>query len=272
MSETEDYAEVATPEAHHTSHEDGGSDEISVEGLAGELTADQKSAWAKVSGKPTTFDPSAHKTSHQGGGDDEINVADLSGELADPQKSNFLKLSDTPASYSGQAGKFPKVKTAEDGLEFGAAGGWDYIKVSHTLPSGTNGGTFSAGAWRTRPINTEDTDTGNHCSISSNQITLAAGTYECFICLPAQGVGVHKALLRNITDSENTLIGQNTRTATASGVCTYSIVVGRFIITSSKTFEIWHRCGGTVADTGLGYACGFGVDEVYTVAEFRKVA
>ena len=116
MSETEDYDKSATPTAHKTSHQDGGSDEIAVtglaglladgqtplahktshqdggtdeilvEGLAGELTAEQKSAWAKVSGKPTTFAPEAHKTSHQDAGADEISVTGLSGELTDLQK------------------------------------------------------------------------------------------------------------------------------------------------------------------------------------------
>jgi hypothetical protein len=85
MAETEDYDKSATPLAHKTSHQDGGSDEISVEGLAGELTAEQKSAWAKISGIPSTFAPSAHKTSHQLGGSDALSVAGLSGLLADGQ-------------------------------------------------------------------------------------------------------------------------------------------------------------------------------------------
>lgn len=62
--------------------------------------------------------PKAHKTSHQNGGTDEISVAGLSGELADDQPSNFLKLSDAPSSYAGEAGKYAKVNTAEDALEF----------------------------------------------------------------------------------------------------------------------------------------------------------
>lgn len=35
----------------------------------------------------------------------------------------FIELEDTPSSYTGQAGKFPKVKATEDGLEFAEAGG-----------------------------------------------------------------------------------------------------------------------------------------------------
>ena len=76
MTETEDYATTTTPDPHAESHEDSGSDEISVEGLAGELTAEQKSAWAKVSGKPATFPPSAHHGSHETGGSDEANLSD----------------------------------------------------------------------------------------------------------------------------------------------------------------------------------------------------
>lgn len=91
MTETEDYDKSATPEAHKTSHQDGGSDEISAEGLDGELSAEQKSAWGKVSGKPTTFTPAAHKTNHQDGGSDELSVAGLSGELADEQNAGKIK-------------------------------------------------------------------------------------------------------------------------------------------------------------------------------------
>jgi len=71
MSETEDYDKSATPTAHKTSHQDGGSDEIAVTGLAG-LLADGQT-------------PLAHKTSHQDGGTDEISVTGLAGTLADDQ-------------------------------------------------------------------------------------------------------------------------------------------------------------------------------------------
>lgn len=36
----------------------------------------------------------------------------------DTGSTSFITLTDTPSSYSGQAGKFPKVKATEDGLEF----------------------------------------------------------------------------------------------------------------------------------------------------------
>jgi hypothetical protein len=85
MAETEDYDKTATPTAHKTTHQDGGSDEISVAALSGELADEQPSSWAKVSGKPATFTPTAHKTSHQDGGSDEVSVLGLSGLLGDAQ-------------------------------------------------------------------------------------------------------------------------------------------------------------------------------------------
>jgi len=69
----------------------------------------------------------------------------------------------------------------------------DYILINDTKSSGTHGGTFSSGAWRTRDLNTIVSDTGGHASLSSNQITLEAGTYECFISCPAFDVENHKA-------------------------------------------------------------------------------
>lgn len=41
MSETADYDKSATPKSHHATHENGGSDEISVAGLSGLLATRQ---------------------------------------------------------------------------------------------------------------------------------------------------------------------------------------------------------------------------------------
>lgn len=74
-----DYSNIATGgqinvthPMHASQHEQGGSDEINVEALSGELADEQSSAWAKVSGKPSTFAPSAHKTSHASSGADKL--------------------------------------------------------------------------------------------------------------------------------------------------------------------------------------------------------
>lgn len=104
VSGTVDGVDVS---AHAIRHQNGGSDEINVAGLSGELADPQPpkahkasheeggadaltptnigANWNKLVNKPSTFPPSAHAISHQNGGTDEINVTGLSGELADPQ-------------------------------------------------------------------------------------------------------------------------------------------------------------------------------------------
>jgi len=94
-------------EAHASTHQDGGSDEISVAALSGELADDQppkahdlagakhnadtlahlntKISDATLDDSSATRTPAAHKASHQNGGGDEISVASLSGLLADSQ-------------------------------------------------------------------------------------------------------------------------------------------------------------------------------------------
>lgn len=57
MADKEDYVDLLTPEAHASSHESGGSDEIDVTGLT----------------------PADHASRHESGGDDEIDATGLTG-------------------------------------------------------------------------------------------------------------------------------------------------------------------------------------------------
>ena len=74
--------------------------------------------------------------------------------------------------------------------------------------SGTSGGTFTAGAWRTRTLNTL-TDPTSIVSLASNQITLQAGTYLINANCPASSSELHQARLQNITDATTTLAGSS---------------------------------------------------------------
>jgi hypothetical protein len=146
-----------------------------------------------------------------------------------------------------------------------------YVKVSDTKAQNTAGGAFTTGAWRTRDINTEDTDTAGICSIASNQITLAAGTYDCFISVPANAVDMHQARLYNITDSAVVLLGTSEGTSAAHVFTTRSLILGRFTIAAAKALEVQHYCQSTYGTSGFGQAGNF-ASEVYTVAEFRRIS
>jgi len=158
--------------------------------------------------------------------------------------------------------------SAQDVRDFLVSVYSDYIKVSDAKIDGTDGGAFNNGAWRTRDINTEDTDTGGHCAIAANQITLQPGTYVCFIRAPGFSVNRHKARLRNITDGATEIDGSSCYSSNGNLVGNDSIMQGRFTIAAAKTFEVQHYCSTTKVNNGFGAASNFGVDEVYTVAEF----
>lgn len=148
----------------------------------------------------------------------------------------------------------------------------DYLEYRDEKAAGTDGGTFTSGDWRTRTLNTEHADTGNNGSISSNQITLAAGTYIADIRCPGRACSFHQARLRNMTDNATTLVGTSMEQGTGSGQTSFSLITGRFTIAAQKVFEVQHRCGTTSNTTGFGSANNFGEVEVYTIARFWKVA
>ena len=150
-------------------------------------------------------------------------------------------------------------------------GAADYIRLHDTKADTVGGGTFTAGAWQKRDI-VEDQDLGGHCSVASNVITLAAGTYDCDISCPANRVQYHKGRLQNTTDAITEVLGSNAFNHDVGDVVdTRTEIRGRFTIAASKTFEIQHRCSVTKATNGFGIQSSLGVAEIYTVAEFWKV-
>jgi hypothetical protein len=155
-----------------------------------------------------------------------------------------------------------------------------FLHIRDEKTAGTNGGTFTGGAWRTRDLNTVKTNTITGSSLTSNQFVLPAGTYWLEASAPvASGNGNTidqvKAKIRNITDSTDTIIGfsENLYMFAAN---TYGglrcFVSGSFTLTATKTFELQHyaRVTGT-AGNSFGVATGFSVVEVYSEVKVWKV-
>jgi hypothetical protein len=146
------------------------------------------------------------------------------------------------------------------------------LHVRDEKSSGTTGGTFTSGSFQTRDLNTSLTNEISGASLSSNQIILPSGTYYIDATAPAFQIDKHKAKLRNITDSSDTLIGTSEFSQYFGAYTTTSFVTGRFTIASQKTFELQHRCETTLATNGLGVDGGFSVTAVYTDVKIWKVA
>jgi hypothetical protein len=148
----------------------------------------------------------------------------------------------------------------------------NYVKVSDQKTN-ASGGTFTQDGWRTRTLNTEDTDDGSLCSLSSNQITLAAGTYRCLISCPAYRVNAHAARLYNVTGSALLLMGTAEYTWYDSVlVTTRSVISGQFTVAAGQALEVQHYCTKTYATIGFGSKVfSDATPNIYTVAEFWKL-
>lgn len=130
--------------------------------------------------------------------------------------------------------------------------------------TGSNGGDFNSGAWRTRTLNTIKTNEITGASLSSNQITLPAGTYYIDASAPGYDIRRHQTALYNITDSSFEIIGTSEYTTTTDDVQTRSFVFGRFTISAQKTFELQHRGEVTKATFGFGVHSNFSQDAIYS--------
>lgn len=143
--------------------------------------------------------------------------------------------------------------------------------VKDVKANATDGGGFTSGSTQTRDLNTLEGET-SFASVASNQVTLAAGTYDFIGWAPAYKVDTHRATLYNVTDSAVELQGKNARSDGSDNCMTEAVVAGSFSIDSAKTFEIRHECQTTRAADGFGLATSFSDgDEVYTIAKITKV-
>lgn len=147
----------------------------------------------------------------------------------------------------------------------------DYIVIQDQKAQNTDAGGFTSGAWRTRDLNTEVVDTGSHASISSNQVTLAAGSYLLIGSAPAGTVNSHQTRWQNVTDATTTIVGTTEYASSADATYSRSKVLGYFTIATSKTFELQHQCTTTKATDGLGNAANY-TTEVYAEITLFKVA
>lgn len=147
------------------------------------------------------------------------------------------------------------------------AAGITYAVFQDEKSTATDGGTQTAGAYYTRDLNTVKYNGITGASLSSNQVTLAAGTYYITAIAPHKG---NSGNLRwyNITDSASAVAGQ-TNYFESWGEFK---LAGVFTITAQKVFELQYRTDGTTAGNGLGVKNAFQAVTVYSIVTIVKVA
>ena len=124
------------------------------------------------------------------------------------------------------------------------------LHVRDEKGQGVAGGT-NIGGVNIRDLNTIKTNEITGASVSSNQITLPAGTYYIDGSAPTYRTGYSHVYLYNVTDSANEIYGYNAYVNTSNGAGR-SHVVGRFTISSQKVFELRHYAHTVFATYGLG--------------------
>ncbi len=147
-----------------------------------------------------------------------------------------------------------------------------YLWVRDEKASGTAPQSLTTAVWNQRVLNTVKANTISGASLASNQFVLPAGTYEIDAtapCSPGTAGAFHKAKLRNVTDSADTIIGTSEAIIQTNTAATVSRIRGQFTIAAMKTFEIDHY--STVTTPG-GNAVTAGVVEVYAEVYIRKIS
>ena len=135
-----------------------------------------------------------------------------------------------------------------------------------------NGGDFTAGAWRTRDLNTELDDPEDIVSITSNQFTLQAGTYLVDWSALAFDVNRHFTRLQNITDSTTDAEGTSEYVGSSDAVGSRSLGSRVIVLASAKVFEIQHYCEVTKTSNGFGVSSNVsGQNSVYTLVKIHKI-
>lgn len=158
------------------------------------------------------------------------------------------------------------------------------LHVQDRKAAGVAGGTFTAGAWRTRDLNTILTNNIVGASLANNQITLPDGIYHISGSLPfgsSSNVAMQTCCrLYNMALSRVELQGQNARlhVNTGGSADLFAFISGSFILDHSCVIELQHISMATQANTGFGWslqtAAGAldGLINIYSDLKIWKVA
>lgn len=190
------------------------------------------------------------------------------------------------ANYTASAGDVVRVHAIsvstfrltilkDDGkavISTGAAFETQLLHVVDEKGASTDAGTFTAGADRTRDLNTIRTNEITGASLSSNAITLPIGIFYVEASAPGFQVNQHQAKIVNTSGTAVSVIGTKESAGGSASTTTISLVSGRFTTAATTVVELKHRCQSTVATNGFGLgSLGLGNVNIYAVVKIWKV-
>ncbi|KRC21881.1 hypothetical protein ASE31_22540 [Acidovorax sp. Root217] len=134
-------------------------------------------------------------------------------------------------------------------------------------PAGAYGDAMTGGAWVQRTLNTVVANSIPGASLSSNSITLPAGTYEVQGSVPAWNASVHRSRLQG--GGLGTFLYGTSESAAGSST-SRSMLRGVFTLHAGAAAITLHTYSNVNA--AAGYPSNQGVSEIYSELHFRKVA
>tara|TARA_A100001234_G_scaffold53227_3_gene45195 strand:- start:29690 stop:30505 length:816 start_codon:yes stop_codon:yes gene_type:complete len=144
--------------------------------------------------------------------------------------------------------------------------------LSHVTAYDTGGGGLTSGAYRTRPLNTE-VDPDSIVTLSSNQFTLAAGTYTIDWTCDAYKVDHHWSQIYDITNSATLILGSASYAGSTENIGDVSYGHHIFTITSTTTYELQQQCTTTKNTNGMGNRTNVsGNNSVHAYLKISKLA
>ena len=124
------------------------------------------------------------------------------------------------------------------------------LHITHEAADGTNGGTATAGSWLKATINTVKTNEITSATLSSDVISLPAGTYYAQCNSFWTNCGYPQTRLRDTTNSATLIVGTNNYSEGYASV--NSFTDGRFTLSGTANVELQYWVTTTYANTGQG--------------------
>jgi hypothetical protein len=292
--------DARTPTAHAASHENAGGDELSVAGLSGAL-ADPQLAGTIDDAQNSAFDTAdtpadgdllkwdltaglirwapagsaSFTTLTADYGDETVTSTwDLSGALVELPNSTAPTGTDCDdAAEAGRVHVDTDAPTGEQFLVCEGASGWvqqggsggaaPLLYVRDAKTSGNAAGASVAATWNVRTLNSVVENGIAGASLSTNQVTLPAGSYRIRARAPGYQAGRHKLRLRDITNTATLALGANEYVSQAGGTASGATLQARVTLAGVTVVELQHYTEVAIATQGLGVPSSTGEDEVY---------